>query len=453
MTGPASQKLRYEIMPMRTASVVNLVLLLGVLLAPVAVRAADLLAIYDQAVTNDPVYRTAEAARQTALEAVPQSRAQLLPSLVFSVAKTRNTQNVISGNSLLFAKDTQGYTLSLTQPLYHRDYFTQLAKADTAVAQAEANFAAAQQDLIIRTAQHYFATLAAKDNLDFSHAEKKALEHQLEQTKQRFDVGLIAITDVQEAQAAYDLVVAQTIEAENQLSSQFEALHELTNQYPDAVTPLSDTLPLIAPDPNDINEWSQQALDDNLNLQVARLAVDSAQDDIDISRSGHLPQLDLNASHAYADSTGGDFGDRETRENTITLQLTLPLYEGGGVSSQVRAAEGRYQQALEQLEQQKRATDRQARVGYRGVLAAIKRVKALQQAVVSTQSALQATEAGLEVGTRTTVDVLNSRRNVYRAQRDLAQARYDYILNSLRLKQVSGQLQVENLEQVNRWLQ
>ena len=427
-------------------------ILVGILLTPLPLSAADLLSIYQQATTNDPIFRSAEAARQTALEAVPQSRAQLLPSLVFSVAKSRNTQDVISGSSLLFAKDTQGYTLSLTQPLYHSDYFTQLAQADTAVAQAEASFAAAEQELIVRAAQYYFSALAAKDSLDFSYAEKKALEHQLEQTKQRFDVGLIAITDVQEAQAAYDLVVAQTIDAENQLSSQFEALHELTNQYQNAVAPLSDTMPLISPDPDNIESWSQQAIDNNLNLQVAKLAVQSAQDDIDVARSGHLPQLDLTASHAYADSTGGDFGARETRDNSITLQLTVPLYQGGATSSQVRAAEGRYQQTLEQLEQQKRATDRRARDGYRGVLAAIKRVKALQQAVVSAQSALQATEAGLEVGTRTTVDVLNSRRNVFRAQRDLAQSRYDYILNTLRLKQVTGQLQTADIEQVNRWL-
>jgi len=436
---------------MRRYSAITLILL-GVLFAPLPLAAADLLSVYQQATTNDPVYKSAEAARQTALEAVPQSRAQLLPSLIFSVAKTRNSQDVISGSSLLFAKDTQGYTLSLTQPIYHHDYFTQLAQADTAVAQAEANFAAAGQDLIIRAAQYYFSALAAKDNLDFSYAEKKALEHQLEQTKQRFDVGLIAITDVQEAQAAYDLVVAQAIDAENQLSSQFEALHELTNQYQEAVAPLSDAMPLISPDPDNIDSWSQQAIDNNLNLEVARLAVESSQDDIDVAKSGHFPQLDLTANHVYADSTGGDFGNRETRENSITLQMTLPLYVGGATSSQVRAAEGRHQQSLEQLEQQKRATDRRARDGYRGVLAAIKRVKALQQAVVSAQSALQATEAGLEVGTRTTVDVLNSRRNVFRAQRDLAQSRYDYILNTLRLKQVTGQLQVTDIEQVNRWL-
>lgn len=425
---------------------------LGLLLTPFPLLAADLLTIYQQATVNDPVYKQAEAARQTALEALPQSRANLLPSLTLSVAKTRNSQDVISGSSLLFAKDTQGYTLALTQPLYHRDYFAQLAQADSAVATAEANFAAARQDLIIRAAEHYFSALAAKDNLDFSHAEKKALEHQLEQTKQRFDVGLIAITDVQEAQAAYDLVVAQNIDAENQLSSQFEALHELTSQYQDTVAPLNGTMPLIAPEPNNIDSWSQQASANNLNLQVAQLAVKSAQDDIDIAGSGHLPQLDLTASHAYADSTGGDFGSRETRDNSITLQLTVPLYQGGATSSRVRAAEGRYQQALEQLEQQKRATDRRARDGFRGVLAAIKRVKALQQAVVSAKSALKATEAGLEVGTRTTVDVLNSRRNVFRAERDLAQARYDYILNTLRLKQVTGQLQLSDIEQVNRWL-
>jgi outer membrane protein len=417
-----------------------------------AVQADDLVLIHQQARDYDPVFRAADAARLSAREAFPQSRALLLPTITLSASRSEFRQDDLSGTPFpLAATDTQGYTLSLRQPLFHRDYFTRLSQADTRVAQAEINYAIAEQTLIIRTAQQYFDTLAAQDNLDFSLAEKKALERQLEQTRHRFDVGLIAITDVQEAQAAYDLVNAQTIEAENLLASQREALRELTNQYHNNLAVLGDELPLIAPEPADIEQWSQQSLQNNLNLQVSQLDADAALDDIHIYEAGHLPQFDLNASQAYSDSNGAVYSG-ETRNRSITLQLTVPLYQGGNVNSQVRAAQARYQQANEVLEQTRRSILRQARDGYRGVLAAIDRVKALQQAVVSAQTALTATEAGLEVGTRTTVDVLGVRRNLFRAQRDLARARYDYILYTLKLKQVSGQLQSSDLAQVNQWL-
>jgi len=425
----------------------------GVLLcSSIAGLAADLVQIHEQATLHDPVFRAAAASKQTAIEALPQNRALLLPTLTLDASKSDITQKVLSGSAFLFASESQGYTLTLRQPLFHRDYFVRLAQANTVVAQAEIEYLAAEQALIVRTAQQYFDTLAAQDDLGFAHAEKNALERQLEQTKQRFEVGLIAITDVHEAQAAYDLVSAQTIEAENRLSSQYEALHELTNQYHDKLAKLDAETPLINPEPAGIEQWSQQALRENLVLQAAQLNAQTVKNDIKIYQAGHLPQLDLQASHAYNDSSGGNFGTRETEDRTVTLQFTLPLYQGGAVNSQIRAAQGRYQQATAAVEQQRRATLRQARDGYRGVLAAIKRVKALQQAVISAQSALTATEAGLEVGTRTTVDVLGVRRNLFRAQRDHARARYDYILNTLRLKHVSGQLQHSDLQQVNRWL-
>jgi len=422
-------------------------------LVTTTVQADDLVLIHQQALDQDPVLRAADAARQSAREIRPQSRALLLPNISLSAAKTRYYQDTLGGTPFpLVSDDTRGYTLTLKQPLFHFDYFTRLGQADTQVAQAEIKYVIEEQSLIIRTAQQYFDTLAAQDDLEFSHAEKKALARQLEQTRHRFDVGLIAITDVQEAQAAYDLVNAQTIEAENLLASQREALRELTNQYHDTLSVLSEKMPLIKPEPADIEQWSQHALQNNLSLQAAQLGASAAKDDIRISQSGHLPQLDFTASQAYNDSTGASYSG-ETKNRTLNLQLTVPLYQGGAINSQVRAAQARYQQAIETLEQIRRSTVRQARDGYRGVLAEIDRVKALQQAVVSAQSALTATEAGLEVGTRTTVDVLEVRRNLFRARRNLARARYDYILNTLKLKQVSGQLQEADLVQVNQWLQ
>jgi outer membrane protein len=418
---------------------------------PLPGLAADLVLIHQQAADNDPIFRAAAAAKQTSIEALPQSRALLLPSISLSATKSKTTQEILSGSPFPYIDESTGYTLTLKQPIFHQDYFTRLSQAGTITTQANVDYAAAEQALIVRTAQQYFDTLAAQDNLDFANAEIAALTRQLEQIRQRFEVGLIAITDVHEAQAAFDLVTAQAIEAENNLSSQREALRELTNTYHDTLSVLSNDLPLVIPEPADIDQWSQQALQFNLSLQASQLRASTARDDIKISRAGHLPQLDLNASQAYSDSSGNGIV-AETEDRTVSLQLTFPLYQGGAINSQVRAAQGRHQQAVEAVEQQRRATIRQAHDSYLGVLAAIKRVKALQQAVVSAQSALTATEAGLEVGTRTTVDVLQSQRNLFRAQRDHARARYDYILNMLRLKQVSGQLQPADLYQVNRWL-
>ena len=310
-------------------------------LMPTSLFAADLALIHQQATTQDPDFNTAAATKKTAIEALPQSRALLLPSVILSINKNETTQDILSGTSFPSNRSSQGYTLTLNQPLFHREHYTRLNQANAIVTQAEVDYAAAEQELITRTAQQYFDALAAQDNLNFTHAEKNALARQLEQTKQRFEVGLIAITDVHEAQAAYDLVTAQTIEAENHLSSQREALRELTNQYHDKLSSLSDDMPLIRPEPENIEQWSQQALQHNLPLKAAQLRASVAQNDIQINQAGHLPQVDLNASHSYNDSSGGVYSG-ETENRSINLQLTLPLYQGGATSSRVRAAQGRY---------------------------------------------------------------------------------------------------------------
>lgn len=423
------------------------------ILASTASPADDLLDIYKLAAVNDPVLQAAAANRLAVHQRKPQNRALLLPTVNLSASASKFDQNVLSGSSLLFAEDNVSYTVSLQQPLYHRDYFARLAQADAEIAGVEADYAAAEQDMMLRAAERYFNVLAAEDNLTFVLAEKNAIERQLEQTRQRFEVGLIAITDVHEAQAAYDLVLAQEIDAENQLASQREALHELTGQDTGSLAILGDNLPLPEPEPSNLSHWSDAAQEQNLELIAARQRTDFARRNLDISRAGHFPSLDFNASFDYSDSQGGSFGgDRETEDTTISLNLTLPLYAGGGTTAKVR--ESRYQlaQAKENYEQQRRQTLRQTRDAFRNVRAAIKRVKALQQAVISAQSALDATEAGLEVGTRTTVDVLDVRKNLFLAQRNFARARYDYILNTLRLKQSTGILAEKDIEQINRWL-
>ena len=421
-----------------------------------AAATTGLLEIYQLAIENDPQYRGVDAAYYAALEGKNQSRALLLPSINFTADTSSNKQKTLSSTSFAVGTrdfDSSGYTLSLSQPLLNYDFFIQLRQSKSSIGEAQANLSAAQQASMVRISERYFDALAALDGLEFARAEKRAIDRQLEQTRQRFEVGLIAITGVHEAQAAYDLVTAQEILADNLLASQYEALAEITGRYHKTLAVLSADTPLITPEPADIGKWGDTALNQNFQLIAAEFVYNKARDEIKRQRAGHLPTLELNASHTYMDSEGGNFGSSETENQRIELRLNLPLFQGGATSSRTRQAQRRADQSRQGYEQQRRATLRQARDAYLSVLAEINRVKALGQAVISAQSALDATEAGLEVGTRTTVDVLDTRRDLFRAQRDHARSRYDYILHTLRLKQAAGILAATDLELINSWLQ
>ena len=447
-----------------TCFIGGLFLIIG-LLVPVMSRAEDLVAIYQQAEVSDPQFKGVEAAHQATLEALPQARAGLLPQISISSNVAQNFQDFtrevtvldpnVGGPTAGGSGDadflTYGYTLSITQPIYRHDRFVQLKQADSRIRQAEAEVGAARQDLMIRVAERYFEVLAAQDSLEFAQAEKKALERQLEQAKQRFEVGLIAITDVQEAQAGHDQAVAQAIQAANQLDNAREALREVTSAYPGELSKLRETIPLVAPEPPDIEQWTQKALQQNLNIFSARFAAETSRQEIERQRSGHLPTLDLVGSHGLRSSGSFDI-DLQTEDSIIGLELNVPIYEGGAVNSRTREAHHLHQQSMEQLEQTRRAAHRQTREAYLGVITGISRVKALRQAVVSSQTAVQATEAGFEVGTRTAVDVVATEREFFRAKRDYARARYDYTLSTLRLKQATGVLSLEDLTIVNGWL-
>lgn len=421
---------------------------------PAATLAADLMQIYELALRNDPEIRRAEAARDEALEAGPQSTAQFLPSLSLNVNSTSNTNEVtLPGTpSEQDSFSTSSFNISLTQPLFHYDSFVQHSQSKAVIAQAEAYFQAARQFLMLRVAEQYFEVLAAQDNLTFARAEKKAIDRQLEQTKQRFNVGLIAITDVHEAQSRFDLAIANEIDAENRLANAHEALREISGKYVSKFSEISDKTPLIRPNPDNIDRWGEAALQQNLELIAAQYQVDIAKSDVSFAKSGYYPTLDLVGNYNNSDQLESNFNARESTNTSISVQLNWNIYEGGATSSRSTAARHQLTQANQDLEAQRRATLRGARDAYLGVLAGISRVKALKQAVISQQSALDATKAGFDVGTRTTVDVLNARTLLYGSQRNYAQSRYDYILNSLRLKLAAGTLTVEDLQQVNGWL-
>ena len=319
--------------------------------------------------------------------------------------------------------------------------------------------------LDVTFAQRYFDVLAAEDRLTSIKADGEAIARQLEQAKQRFEVGLIAITDVQESQAAYDQSVANEIGAKRTLATAREFLREITGEYVAKLDAPGEDFPLLNPDPNTETRWVEMSLDQNLNLVASRLDEALARDEISFRRNGYYPTLDLvattgdtdtDSTYSATDPISGNpisnINSFKNDSNRISVQFNVPLFAGGYNTSRVREAVYLHRASREQLQRVTRETERQARDAYLGVLSEISRVKALQQAVASSQTALLATQAGYEVGTRTIVEVLNSQFALYLAITNYYQSRYDYIMNALRLKQAAGTLEIQDLERIDTWL-
>lgn len=442
--------------------------------------AVNLVEVYQRALQNDPVLREAEANRLATLESKPQARAGLLPQLTASgqwdqadSEAERSQVNLAANNQLTLVTSntasndvtSRSWNIRLTQTLFRWDRWAALNRADKQVAQAEVDFKAAQQDLLARTAARYFDVLAAQDTLDAAQATLDAFSRQLEQAEKRFEVGLIAITDVQESRAARDQASAAVIAAKRTLATNREFLRELTGETFGNLAQPGDDMPLRTPEPASEDDWVKAALDQNLNLISARLATEIAKEDIAVARAGHLPTIDLFAQRSRDKDAGNDsivrrsngdvipnINDGMANSDMVGVQVTVPIYSGGATQSQVRQRVYQHRAARERSERTARETERLARDAYLGVLSEMSRVQALRQAVASSQTALQATEAGFEVGTRTTVDVLESRRNLFDAQTTYARSRYDYIVNLLRLKIATGNLSEADLQEVNGWL-
>ncbi len=429
--------------------------LIPIVLYSVNCFGTDLVGVYTLAEKNDPTYLQEIASYRATLESRPQAFSQLLPAVNLTADTRRLDQDISSASAFGSAGEVnfnnRGYTLSLTQPIFRRDRFVALEQSDSEIRQAEAELAEAQQDLIVRISERYFDVLSSIDNLAFAKSEVKSLSRQLEQAKQRFEVGLSAITDVQEAQAGYDLAIAQEIQALNAIDNAQEAMRELTGDYITNFDELGDNMALVKPDPDTIESWTELAIDQNLGVIAANHATETARKEIDLQSSGHYPTLDFVASQDY-DSSGGRFGATKTHTTTFGIELNIPIYSGGLVSSQTREAHENYNITMHSLEQARRSAQRLTREAYLGVISGISQVKALNQAVISSETALEATEAGFEVGTRTSVDVVASQRATSEARRDYSQARYEYILDTLRLKQATGTLSIEDINLINTWL-
>jgi len=416
--------------------------------------AEDLMEVYALSLKSDPQLLAELSSQHAVGELALQASARFLPELSLSADNGRVWQDS-SAQSFGGKKDynSHGYSLNLTQAIYRKQNFIQQAQADIAIESAQASYLVIEQGLVVRVAERYFSVLGRQDDVTFAITEGEAISLQLEQTQQRFDVGLATITDVVESQAAYDIANAAVISAENELANSKERLRETVGLYLDSLSVLQDETPLISPEPLDINEWSNVALNQNPNLRVAKSAVDNAGQNIELQKSGHYPSLDIVGQKSYSSQSDSSFGgSSKTHQESISLQFNLPLYSGGSVQSQTREAGHRLNQAMQNEELQRRTIVRQSREAYNGVISGISRVKALKQAVASGEKALESTEAGYEVGTRTTVEVLNVRRDLFRARRDYASSRYDYILSSLRLKQAAGTVSLNDLNQINQWL-
>lgn len=446
----------------------------GLLLLAKQSAAVNLLQAYDMALQNDPKFAQATAERQVVEENLPLAIARLLPSIGFSATADDVNNNNKTGFTFTGGKRPDSYwnmslNLKMSQPIYHHDYWVQLGQADSLIAQAEAEYRAAFQDMVVRTVQAYFQILAQKDFLEFATAEKTAIARQLDQAQQRFEVGFVAITDVHEAQAAYDLATAGEIKAQNELEKAKEALREIIGETVDQVTPLSEEAPLKTPEPTDVNQWAEHAISGNFAVIAAQNAVEVSRKQVSIQAAGHYPTLDLVASHTVTDSSRDYFTNASAgtfnppnyqwqklgpryEMDSVGLQLSVPFFQGGAVNAKTRQATHDLEKAQHRLDEMLRAADRGTKDAYRDVVSSISQVKALKAAIRSSQSALEAAEAGLEVGTRTMVDVLTEQRNLYKAKQDYSQARYEYMIGSFLLKQASGILSRDDVEQANGWI-
>ena len=444
--------------------------------------AADLLAVYQRALQNDPALREAEANRLAALESKPQALAALLPQLNGTALAGKERDSGPSNQTFTIAAPFTGgtpivetqtfagrtvthshkYGVDLRQNLFRWENWVALQRADAQVAQAEADYQASQQDLMARVAQRYFDVLASEDVLDAQEAALASVNRQLEQAEKRYEVGLIAITDVQEARASHDSSAAAVIAAKRTVASAQELLREITGDlYDHLARPVE---PFEMTDPNPVNEerWVEMALQQNLSLVSSRLAADIARENVSTARGGHFPSLDLVANDykAYTDANsinidGSPYASSliDQNQRSIGIQLTFPLYSGGMVSSQVRQATYLHRAAKERVDRVARQTEHDARDAYLGVLSEISRVKALRRALESNTTALSATQAGYEAGTRTAVDVVESRRLWIQAQTDYSRSRYDYMMNMLKLQQAAGILSEQSLTRLNSLLE
>ncbi|AZF40679.1 Outer membrane channel TolC (OpmH) [Pseudomonas sp. R1-43-08] len=427
--------------------------------APLSAR-TDLVSVYQEAVDNNADLAAARAQYGAQKEVVPQARAGLLPNLTGG-ADINNVRTQIDTPAATANRDAHSWRATLSQPLFRADRWFQLQAAEATNEQAALQLSATEQNLILQSAESYFAVLRAQDNLASTKAEENAFKRQLDQSNERFDVGLSDKTDVLQSQASYDTARANRILAQRQVEDAFEALITLTNRQYNSIQGIVHTLPVLPPLPNDAKAWVETAGRQNLNLLASNYAVTAAEETLKQRKAGHAPTLDAVAQYEKGDNDALGFsnpnafrtpyrGDVEQR--TIGLRLNIPIYSGGLTSSQVRESYSRLGQTEQQREGLRRQVVENTRNLHRAVNTDVEQVQARRQSIISNQSAVEATEIGYQVGTRNIVDVLDAQRQLYASVRNYNNSRYDYILDNLRLKQAAGTLNPGDLQDLTRYL-
>ena len=418
----------------------------------------SLLAIYHQALTHDATLASALSANQAAQEIIEQGKALYRPTVNFNAeANALSTDiryldsNLPDGRSKF---ETYKYGVDARQPIYRKQNLVQIEQSKTQVSLADKQLHLSQQALILRTTQAYFEVLIAQDKIDLIIAQKAAIQSQLDQAKANFEVGTATITDVNEAQARYDLIVAQEIAAINEHQIAKHAIQNITGELPKKLATVKADIKPSQLDQN-MEKWLEVATENNLNIQIQQDAVKLSEQEIERSKAGHLPTLDAVASYTdnYANGSPSVFGTgNELKTGAIGLQLQIPLYQGGATSSKVRQAVINKQKALDDVEIARRQTELDTQRAYLNLSTSIAQIKALEQALISSQSQVDSTQLGYEVGVRTSVDVLNAQQQLFSAKRDLLQARYNYLVNIIRLKTASGIVTEADLADINQQL-
>lgn len=437
----------------------SILLALGI---QVQAHAEDLIQIYHAAQSQDSVFASARAAKQAGEEKLTQGRSLLLPSVNLNANTTMNdvtttyrtTDPILSQllKSGTINYNTHGYGVSLVQPLFREQNWAMYNESELQVAISEAQYKVAEQDLILRSAQTYFDVLIAQDSVQLAASQKAAISEQLEQAKRNFEVGTATVTDTYEAQARYDLIVAQELTAANNLEIKRRTLQQLVNANFSQLNELGQAFKLEMPEPNDVQKWVDDAQRGNYQVAIARANYELSQQEVARNRGGHLPTVDLVANYSSSTAGGGTFGATDTRASAVGVQLNMPLFQGGAIQSKWREAEANSEKARQDLENARRNIELQTRQAYLGVVSGISQVQALQQALKSSESLLEASKLGQQVGVRTNLDVLNAQQQLFSTRRDLYQAQYNYLVSQLNLKAAVGALSEDDINKVNQSL-
>ncbi|MCX7898092.1 MAG: TolC family outer membrane protein [Rhodocyclaceae bacterium] len=417
---------------------------------------ADLLEVYRSAQGYDAQYAAAKAQLSAGREKLPQGRSGVLPSVSFSANTNWNdleSRARATGTTVDRRYNSNGWNVTLTQPLFRWQNWVGLRQSELAVMAAELQMAQAEQDLAMRVAQAYFDVLLAQETLTTVRAQKAAIAEQLDAAKRNFEVGTATITDTHEAQARFDLIVAQEIAAENDLVVKRQSLATLTGEAPERLKRLKDMVRIDKPQPDALEHWVAAAESDSLLVKLAQANLEIAQRETEKQRAGHYPTLDLVATHGKSSSGFSTTGGYDNTTSTIGLQFVLPLYAGGGISSREREAAALAEKARAELEQARRQAALAARQAYLGVNAGLAQIRALEAGVKSSELALESNKLGYEVGVRINIDVLNAQSQLYDTRQKLAKARIETLLSQLKLKAAAGSLGAEDLAAINTLLE